>query len=630
MDKPAILVVDDDQFIRSLLQSSLEEEYEVSLHENGEAGIQAMEKAVLAKRPFCLAILDVNLPSMNGLDVARQLRKMDDRLYIVMITGGLDATLDQFEGSLSRNTVLFLKPFSVSEITLITRYYSRTWDRDRELELRTLEVKEESSQRKKSQALSDAIIQTALDCIITINQEGKILEWNPAAENTFGYSREEVLGKTMSETIVPLHFRDAHSAGMKRYLDTRVSKILRQRIEIVALHKDGHEFPIELAIAPLEFGEETIFTAYLRDISQQKEAERQTMLQTQTLEAAANAIIITNIQGEVIWCNAAFLSLTGYDLDDVIGKSTRLFKSGKHDNEFYKNMWETVKQGSVWQGELKNKRKDGSIYVEDMTITPVTNPEGDIVNFIAIKQDVSERIELNEQLVRNERNQRIMSYFATSLLGSNTLEEILWDITYNCISELEWEDAVVYLFNEERNFLIQRAAYGSDKAKDYEILNPIRIALGDGIVGTVAASGISEIVPDLSEDPRYIVDDKSRASELAVPIIYENQVLGVIDSEHSQTGFFQDEDREILEAIASLSANKLVRVLSIQKTEESERKYRNIFESIQDVYAEINFPSGELSEVSPSIETFSGYKRSELIGKPFSEFVALYGFHDSR
>lgn len=627
MDKPAILLVDDDELIRSFILSTLSDDYDIVEHESGEPAIQTHLKALEEERPFCLAILDVNLPKMNGLALARKLREADDRIYVLMITGGSDATIDQFDGKLASNTILFKKPFSIDELILVTRYFVRTWDRDRELERHKLEVQAETQQRQQSQALNSAIVETALDCIITINHEGQIIEWNPAAENTFGYSRDEILGKTMAETIVPEHLRNAHATGMKRYLDTRVSHILRQRIEIVALHRDGHEFPVELAIAPLEFGEDIIFTAYLRDISAQKEAELQTRLQTQTLEAAANAIIITDTNGVIVWCNEAFLSLTGYASKDVLGNSTRMLKSGEHEKSFYESMWKTISKGQVWQGELRNKRRDGSTYIEEMTITPVKDSEGKISNYIAIKQDATERIELNEQLVRNERNQRIISYFATSLLGSNTVEEILWDITYNCISELDWEDAVVYLFNDERTCLVQRAAYGSDKAKDYEILNPIKIPLGTGIVGSVAETGKSEMISDLTKDARYIVDDRSRKSELAVPIIYEDKVIGVIDSEHSQLDFFQVDDQVILEAISSLAANKLMRTLSIQQTEESERKYRNIFESIQDVYAEIEYPPGIIREISPSVKAFSGYSREELIGKPFADFVAKPGLN---
>ena len=345
-------------------------------------------------------------------------------------------------------------------------------------------------------------------------------------------------------------------------------------------------------------------------------------LQSAALEAAANGIIITDEQGIIMWANPAFLELTGHSEDEVIGQNTRMLKSGKHKDQFYQALWETILAGRVWQGELFNKRKDGSLYIEEMTITPVAGSDGGISNFIAIKQDITDRIKGKERLVRSEKSQRIINYFATSLAGSNTVEEILWDITNNCISELGWEDSVIYLFNDDRTKLVQRAAYGSGKEKDYQILNPIDIPLGEGIVGTVAMTGKTELIPDVEKDFRYVVDDKARGSELAVPIIYENQVIGVIDSENSEKGFFKEYDLQILEAISSLSANKIMRTISMKKTEESEVKYRSIFESIQDIYAEVDFSSGIILEVSPSVEEFSGFKRHELIGQRFDKFAS--------
>lgn len=613
--KGPILVIDDDGSMRSMLQNLLTSNYEVFTAENGEQGLKEVEKAKKAGQPFILIILDYNMPGMNGIEVASKIKKINPFAYILLMTGGEDFSVELIPEDLEEHILLLRKPFSVAEITLLVQYFYRTWRRDRELQSETI-------QRRDSQVRNAAIVDSALDCIITIDAQGIITEWNPAAEKTFGFSREEIMGKKMSETIVPHHFRDAHEQGMNHYLNTGEGPILRQRIEIVAMRSDGSIIPIELAVIPFEIEGKPNFTAYLRDISAEKDAQAQLSLQSTALNAAANGIIITDRTGMIIWANPAFLDLTGYKEKEIIGQSTRVLKSGVHESDFYKKMWDTILAGEVWRGELSNKRKSGETYIEDMTIAPVVGEDGSIDNFIAIKNDITERIELDRQKEYNERNRRIISYFATSLLGSNTVDEILWDIAYNCISELGWEDAVIYLLDEDQGNLVQKAAYGSDKEKDYTILNPIEIEIGTGIVGSVASSGKTEIVNDLSQDPRYIVDDKVRESEMAVPIVFENRVLGVIDSEHSEKGFFKDEDREIVEAIASLAANKLVRTLSTDLIEVSERKYRSIFESIQDVYAEIDYPEAIISEMSPSIEAFSGFTREELIGSNFSDFVA--------
>ena len=107
----------------------------------------------------------------------------------------------------------------------------------------------------------------------------------------------------------------------------------------------------------------------------------------------------------------------------------------------------------------------------------------------------------------------------------------------SCISKLNLEDCVVYLIDSDKNILIQKAAFGPKSPAEEIIKDPITIRIGDGIVGSVAASGNYELIPDTTKDMRYIVDDDVRFSELAVPIFYENQVIGVIDSEHSQKDF---------------------------------------------------------------------------------------------
>src|SRR5271157_2002792 len=119
---------------------------------------------------------------------------------------------------------------------------------------------------------------------------------------------------------------------------------------------------------------------------------------TTALEIAANAVVITDNKGIILWVNPAFTSLTGYPSEEVLGKNPRLLKSGKHDREFYQNLWTTVLTGKTWRGEFTNRRKDGSLYQDEHTITPVRSKEGVITHFIAIMNDVTERKRAEQQL----------------------------------------------------------------------------------------------------------------------------------------------------------------------------------------------------------------------------------------
>ncbi|MEO6720808.1 MAG: two-component regulator propeller domain-containing protein [Ferruginibacter sp.] len=176
------------------------------------------------------------------------------------------------------------------------------------------------------------------------------------------------------------------------------------------------------------------------------------------------------------------------------------------------------------------------------------------------------------RLQREElETQKAINYFASSMYQQHTVDMILWDVAKNCIGRLHFEDAVIYLLDEERNVLVQKAAHGPKSPEYNEISKPIDIPLGKGIVGSVAATGIGEIIPDTTKDSRYIVDDVARLSEISVPIISDGKILGVIDCEHSNKKYFTQKHLNILTTIASLCANKIVRARAEEERAHAEK-----------------------------------------------------------
>lgn len=160
-------------------------------------------------------------------------------------------------------------------------------------------------------------------------------------------------------------------------------------------------------------------------------------------------------------------------------------------------------------------------------------------------------------LRRKIKTQQILNYFATSLYGQNTVEDIFWDVAKNCISKLKFEDCMVYLYDPQRKMLMQKAAYGPKNPEKHEISNAIEIPLGKGIVGTVAQTGKAEIVRDTSKDSRYIVDDERRFSEITVPILIDGKVFGIIDSEHRRKNFYRKHHLRILQDMAAICSDKI-------------------------------------------------------------------------
>jgi signal transduction histidine kinase/CheY-like chemotaxis protein len=173
----------------------------------------------------------------------------------------------------------------------------------------------------------------------------------------------------------------------------------------------------------------------------------------------------------------------------------------------------------------------------------------------------------SNRLLYLETHLEIIRYFSKSIFRQNTVDDILWDITSNCIHRLDFVDCVIYLIDEESNVLVQKAAYGAKDISGVEVAAPIDIPLGQGIVGSVAESGEAEIIPDCSQDKRYIVDDAARLSELCVPIMYEGKPIGAIDSEHHEKNFFSQEHLDIVSSIANISATKIVKTIIEEKNE---------------------------------------------------------------
>lgn len=162
----------------------------------------------------------------------------------------------------------------------------------------------------------------------------------------------------------------------------------------------------------------------------------------------------------------------------------------------------------------------------------------------------------------------IVSQFAVEILSLNDSEDLIWHLAKNVVARLGFEDVVIYLLNSD-NALEQKAAFGNKSPEAYTLLDPIKIAIGDGVVGMAANNQQPILIKDTRSYPGYIVDDQERLSELAVPMIADGRVLGVIDSEHHELGFYSEQDQRTLVAIASITATKLVNNQTVAKLQDS-------------------------------------------------------------
>jgi PAS domain S-box-containing protein len=274
------------------------------------------------------------------------------------------------------------------------------------IERELLEAENRRARRQAEEALKNseaelrALFEAMTDVILVIDSEGRQLKIAPTRASSLYLPSADRVGKKVTE-IFPPETANLFLEYVRRALGEGRTQHLEYKLSIF-----GQDTWFEGTVSPMT-SDSVIWVG--RDITERKLAEQQSRIQAAALESAANAIVITDNKGVISWINTAFTELTGYAFEEVIGKKTNLLKSGLHDEDFYQTLWDTILSGQVWHGEITNVRKDGSIYVEEQTITPVRNESGEIINFIGIKQEITERKRAEEektQLITQLESQR--------------------------------------------------------------------------------------------------------------------------------------------------------------------------------------------------------------------------------
>jgi PAS domain S-box-containing protein len=305
-----------------------------------------------------------------------------------------------------------------------------------------------------------------------------------------------------------------------------------------------------------------------------RQAEEKLHLQGAALEASANTIVITDNTGLIVWANPAFAQLTGFDPKEAVGRNPgELIKSGEQDQEFYKSMWQTILSGKVWHGELVNRRKDGSLYPEEMTITPVYGQTGKIINFIAVKRDVSERKQAEEVLARQtqelrERNEELARLYRASgslLSGaSSSLQELAETIVGIIQREFGQANCSLLLVQRDSNQLQRLAAIGPYTE---QVMSKTLTLDGPGLVPQAIRSGQTVNVGDVHTVQGYLPNWESAMSEMAVPLKIGNDVIGVIDTQSALPNAFNKQDEGLMTIFAERAALALEHSRLYEQTE---------------------------------------------------------------
>ena len=401
------------------------------------------------------------------------------------------------------------------------------------------------------EALSRTFLDSALDCIITMDASGRVQEFNPASERVFGFSRSEAVGKELAELIIPPRLRERHRQGLARYLKTGEGPLIGKLIEIEALRRDGSEIMVALAINATQVNGSPIFTAYLRDITERKRAEETNRRLAAIIESSGDAIISKDLDELVTSWNKEAERLFGYSADEIIGKPiTVLVPPDRHNEEL--GIIERLRQGErVLRYETVYFRKDGTALNVSLAVWPIKDETGNVIGASKIARDITERI-------RAERR-RTTQYAVTNLLAASwTLAEVATELLEAMALSGDWAFAAIWTYDEAADGLRCRNVWheASERVKKFSDLSlVITLPEGQGLPGRVWNSKKPTWVYDVTRDPNFPRAPYAAAADLhggfAFPLFFQGEIDGIMEL-FSHNVVEPDEDLlQMVEALGS-------------------------------------------------------------------------------
>jgi PAS domain S-box-containing protein len=402
------------------------------------------------------------------------------------------------------------------------------------------------------------IIETAYDAFVSIDAEGRVTGWNTQAEATFGWMRDEVLGRSLAETVIPERYREAHRQGLRRFAQTGKGSKLAQRLEMTALRRDGQEFPVEFTISVLWNGCDHSFHAFLRDVTQRNHAERELRESEERFRLLIDnvtdyAIFMLDPEGNIATWNRGAERLSGYASEEIIGRhvSELYLPEDTQNGEPAAALARAAREGHV-EHQGWRVRKDGTPFWTGASLTALRGEDGELRGFSKITRDLTERrlADLYEQTL----------HAATRVLAeSGTLEEALPALLEATGHSLGWEVGDFWMAAEgsapselESVAFWHSLAEAPIEFKAETMRIPLRI--GEGLTGGVWASAEPRWIQDVAVDEEFLRRDAALASGLhaaiSIPVKSGRQVLAVME-------FFSEEIRQpdpaLLEMLHGLS-----------------------------------------------------------------------------
>jgi PAS domain S-box-containing protein len=409
---------------------------------------------------------------------------------------------------------------------------------------------------RAGEQFKSAVLSSALDCIVGMDHEGHVMEFNEAAERLFGFSREEAVGRELAELIVPEHLRDRHRQGLRRYLETGEKVVLGERIELPAHCRDGRIVPVELTVTRIAGSEPPLFTGFLRDVSERTEVERVRQHLAEVVRGTQDAVLSKDLNGILTSWNRGAEALYGYSEEEAIGTHVSFIVPPDHKNEEMRIL-DKVKRGERLETyETERIRKDGARIDVSLTVSPIEHPVLGIVGASVVARDITA-----EQ--RRRRAQEFLVAATAALdasLDPNETARTIVETAVPAVAELCLID-----FVRKDGWIGDSVVAGTDpdaaaRLEEIRHRSPLDPDGGHPVAQVVGANkpmawsdltspeSIDEVAQN--EDHRRLMADAGYHSAAVVPLRARGRTLGALSFLHTHSNLRYDSDD--LELLAEL------------------------------------------------------------------------------
>lgn len=479
------------------------------------------------------------------------------------------------------------------------------------------------------------ILDVALDCIVTIDHEGRCIDLNPAAERTFGYPRDAVIGRDMTDLIVLPALREDHRQDMRRLLSGEAPRMLGQRVEITAMRADGSEFPAELAITRIATDGPPRYTAHLRDITERRRSENEILALQDQLRSllAQRTADLTAAQRELraslaaqresqtyfeksfhsspalmsianagdhqlLEVNPAWLRGSGYTREEVLGRTTTEINLWVHEHQRLDFLDRIQRQGLVRDLQADFRARNGRI--DTLLINADVLELGGERCVLTVAIDVTERR-------RREQVQAATFQISRTILAGGDLEMLFAEV-----------HSIVGGLMSAKNFYVALLSPDGRELSfpyfvDEHVPPPTPRPLGNGFTEYVLRTARPQLVParELEEILRarvpYQPRDRAAAQRLGVPLIVNQRTLGVLAlQDYTNAHAYGPEDLRLLNFVAEQTAVAVERRQAEAALARAEKRYRSIFENaVEGLY--LTTPDGRFVSANPTLARMLGY-----------------------